>query len=210
MLTVFTAIGGVLGFFFLFCILLGRYVLSAEAALSVDGMRCCLRLASAFRFWGLEWNRTPEGTDWRVILFGVRIRCPRSRVVLSGSEKDGMGVRSRRHRSVSAPTLRKIVSSAMRFFRLFRLERFFFRGTVGLGNPAATGTAYALFQSVRFLFPETVDLHIFPHYTRRIVQGDAFIRLRFYMGCVVFFLLRTAFGALIIPAIQNRGGPFHD
>jgi hypothetical protein len=171
-------------------VLLGRYRLEGEIEAGSGRFFRRFRLVSAGRLFGFEWDgRSAQGSLF-LLLFALRIRIrasqtrrkPRASGV-SAFEK----IRRRRPQQV-----REVLKWLIRMVRAVRLDKLSISGTFGLADPALTGWAFGIMQSIRCLLPERFVLDVEPDFTTRTIQGKAAFAAGFWLPSVLAASFRTA------------------
>ena len=108
----------------------------------------------------------------------------------------------RRVREMSGLLARPGLQLLVSLRRAARLRRLSVRGYLGLGDPAATGSACALLHGVRPVKPRRVSIDITPDFVTPRVEGQADVVVHLYLGqalaCVLRFGVRVGLGWLVL------------
>lgn len=78
-----------------------------------------------------------------------------------------------------------------RLFRCLNIVRFRLHGNIGLDNPAHTGLAYGIVQSLRPFQNEKVNIEFMPVFQQNTLDCQADIMLRVIMAQLLFVAIRT-------------------
>ncbi len=183
--------------FFLF-IVLGKYSLSGEIEKGEDHVSCLLNVRSRCRLLGIEWIRSASCNQFHFVLFGRKIPRPRKKADLPRHTiRSGFGS-GRMPSRPSVVSVRRLFVRVIRLFHRFDLVRLSLSGTAGLGDPAATGMAFGLLQSLQFAIPGKITLDVEPDFTRRRLEGKGSVHLYFCFITVLVFLFRLGWEYLRI------------
>jgi hypothetical protein len=186
------------GFVLFSAVLLGRYRLEGDVEAQPGRTGCRFRLVSAGGILGIEWNGLPRQGGLFLVVFGKKVKIRGSVSFPKAKTLSASG--SRKHRGLSAGMILEILKQSVRLIRSVHVDHAELCGTIGLENPAVTGWAFGMIQSIRYLIPERFIFDVKPDFMNKTVQGKALFRVSFWMPAVIAAVFRT------VRAIHRPGG----
>ncbi|MBU0494129.1 MAG: hypothetical protein KKA73_23985 [Chloroflexi bacterium] len=149
--------------------------------------------------WRKTEERGPELEPWERIAEGLEDLVKEIAEEEEEKEGDGLGwpltwreTLAQRGILISIP--REVLRAAIRILTGLRWERLRLRGRIGLGDPAATGILYGMYEAARYSWRwQPVDMRLVPEFMEPALWGEIEGAVRIWVWRIIWPVVQLAF-----------------